>query len=60
MESMNKDLWGIIKGTETKATQPNKLIQWKNRDDEAKSIIRPAISYSKLHHVDLDKFCKEI
>ena len=59
---MSKILWGIIKGTEPKPPQPNKLIEWQNRDNlnNAKSIIGIAFPDSKLHVIDLDKYSKEI
>jgi len=60
MQSKNKSLWGVVKGTETEPARSNKIITWQSRDDKAKSIIGLAISDSEPHHVDLDKFSKEI
>jgi hypothetical protein len=60
MQLMNKNLWGIVKGTEATPADPNKLIEWESRDDKEKSIIGLALSDSELHHVDLDKSSKEI
>jgi hypothetical protein len=60
MKLMNKNLWGIVKGTKTTLVDPNKSIEWKSRDDKEKSIIGLALLDSKLHHVDLDKSSKEI
>ena len=59
---MSKILWGIIKGTEPKPPQPNKLIEWQNRDNlnNSKSIIVLAFLYSELHVIDLYKYSKEI
>ena len=57
---MSKILWGIIKGTEPKPPQPNKLIEWKNRDNlnNVNSIIGLAFPYSQLHVIDIDKSSK--
>jgi hypothetical protein len=52
---MNKTLWGIVKGIEKSSTYPNKLLEWKNRDDKSKAIIGLSLSDSKLHHIDLEK-----
>jgi hypothetical protein len=61
MQLMNKNLWGIVKGTEQSPTDPNKLLnEWQSRDDKAKAIIGLALLDSKLHHVDLEKSSKEI
>ena len=60
MKLMNKNLWGIFKGTEAKPTDLNKLIEWKSIDDKEKSIIDLALSDSELHHIDPDKSTKEI
>ena len=59
---MSKILWGIIKGTEPKPPQPNKLIEWQNKDNlnNAYSIIGLAFPDSELHIIDLDKYSKEI
>ena len=58
---MSKNLRGIVKGIETEPTQPPaRVVEWKNRDNHAKSIIGLALSDSKLHHIDLDKSSKEI
>jgi hypothetical protein len=65
MQLMNKSLWGIVKGTEQAPRDPikldpNKLLEWKSRDDKAKAIIGLALIDSELHHVDLEKSSKEI
>jgi hypothetical protein len=39
MKLMNKNLWIIFKGTEVAPTDPNKLIEWENKDDKEKFII---------------------
>ena len=58
---MSKKLWGIVKGTETYPPQlPAKVVEWKNRDNHAKSIIGVALFDSELHHIDLDKSSEEI
>ena len=58
---MIKNLWGIVKGIETEPTQPpTRVVEWKNRDNHAKSIIGLALSDSELHHIDLDKSSEEI
>ena len=57
----SKNLRGIVKGIETKPTQPlARVVEWKNKDNHAKSIIGLAVSDSELHHIDLDKSSKEI
>lgn len=60
MQLMNKNLWGIINGNEKSPTDPNKWLEWHNRDDKAKAIIGLALLGSKLHRVDLEKSSKEI
>jgi hypothetical protein len=60
MQLMNKNLWGIVKGTEAEPTNPNKLIKWQSKDDKEKAIIGLSLSNSELHHVDLDESSKEI
>ena len=56
---MSKNLWGIVKDTEIEPTQPPaKVVEWKNRDNHAKSIIGLALSNLELHHIDLDKSSK--
>jgi hypothetical protein len=57
---MNKNLWGISKGTKEALADSNKLIEWKSIDDKAKSIIGLSLTDSNLHRVDLDKSSKEI
>ena len=59
---MSKILWGIIKGIEPKPPQPNKLIEWKNRDklNNSKSIIGLEFPYFELHVIDLNKSSKQI
>ena len=53
---MSKNLWGIVKDIETEPTHPPaRVVEWKNRDNHAKSIIALALSDSELHHIDLDK-----
>jgi hypothetical protein len=51
---------GNSKGTEQSPIDPNKLLEWQNRDDKAKAIISLALSDSELHHIDLEKPSKEI
>jgi hypothetical protein len=60
MQLMNKNLWGIVKGTEKSPIDPNKLLEWQSRDDKAKAIIGLALSNFELHHVDLEKSSKII
>jgi hypothetical protein len=60
MQLMNKNLWGIVKVIEAEPIYLNKLIEWWSRDDKEKMIIGLTLSYSELHHVDLDKSSKEI
>ena len=60
MQLMNKNLWGIVNGSEVAPKDAKELIEWKNRDDKAKSIIGLALSDSQLHLVDLTKSSKEI
>ena len=60
MQLMNKNLWGIVKGTEATLVDLSTLIEWESRDDKAKAIIGLTLSNSELHHVDLDKSSKEI
>ena len=57
----SKNLWGIVKGIETEPTQPlARVVEWKNKDNHAKSIIGLAVFDSELHHIDLDKSSEEI
>eukprot|EP01018_Ginkgo_biloba_P034981 Gb_38096 [translate_table: standard] len=60
MQLMNKNLWHIVNGTNVVPTEAKILIEWKSKDDKAKSIIGLALSDSKLHHVDLKISSKEI
>jgi Mg2+/Co2+ transporter CorB len=60
MQLMNKNLWEIIKGIEETPADLNKLIEWKSRDDEAKTIIGLSLSNLEIHHVDLEKSSEEI
>ena len=60
MQLTNKNIQGIIKGTEPTPKDPNKLIEWQSIDDKAKAIIDLALSDLELHHVDLDKSSKDI
>jgi hypothetical protein len=60
MELMNKNLWGIVKGTKTTPANPNKVIAWQSGDDKAKAIIGLALSDLELHQVDLDQSFEEI
>lgn len=60
LQLMNKNLWGIVNGSEGAPTDAKELVEWKNRDDKAKSIIGLALSNSQLHHVDLTKTSQEI
>lgn len=57
---MNKNLWGIVNGSEAAPTDAKELLEWKNKYDKAKSIIGLSLSDSQLHHVDLTKTSKEI
>jgi hypothetical protein len=43
MQLMNKNLCGILKGTKKPLTDPNKLMEWKRRDDKAKAILGLAL-----------------
>ena len=55
---MSKNLWGIVKGIESEPTQPRRVVELKNRDNHAKSIIGIALYDLELHHIDLDKSSK--
>jgi hypothetical protein len=57
---MNKNPWGIVKGTEQSPTDPNKLLEWQIRDEKVKVLIGFALSVFELHHVDLEKSSKEM
>ena len=57
---MNKNLWGIMNGSEVAPKDAKELIEWKNRDDKVESIIGIALSYSQLHLIYLTKSSKEI
>jgi hypothetical protein len=46
MQLMNKNLWGIVKGTKAEPTETKQLIEWKNKDEKAKSIIGLTLSNS--------------
>jgi hypothetical protein len=60
MQLINKNLWGIIKGTEQSLKYPNKLLEWKSIDDKAKATISLDLLDSEIHHVDLEKSSKEM
>jgi hypothetical protein len=46
MKLMNKSLWGIVKGTKPTMRDLTKLLEWKIRDNKAKSIIFLALADS--------------
>ena len=52
--------WGIVRGTGTSQTDPNKLLECESRDDKGKAIIDFALSNYELHHIDLEKSSKVI
>ena len=60
MQLMNKNLWVVVKGTETSPTNPNGLVEWESIDDKAKAIIGLALVDSDLHHIDLERSSKVI
>ena len=60
MHLMSKNLWGIVKCIEPKLESPNKLIEWEDMDNNAKSLIGLALLDFELHLIDLDKSSKEI
>jgi hypothetical protein len=45
MQLMNKNLWGIVKGTKAAPADPNKLIEWQSKDDKAKALPSQIQSY---------------
>ena len=51
MQLINKNLLGIVKGTEATLANPNKLIEWEKKDDKSKVIIGLALLDLELHHV---------
>jgi hypothetical protein len=55
MQLMNKNLWGIVKGTKVAPVDPNNLIEWKSRDDMEKSVNSLSLLDSELHQIYMDK-----
>jgi len=51
---MNKNLHRILMGTEKSLMNPNKSLEWKNRDDKDKYIIFLALLDLELYHIDME------
>ena len=52
---MNKNLWEIVKGTETSPKNPNELLEQGRRDNKDKAVIGLTLSDFELHHINLEK-----
>ena len=55
MQLMNKRLWGIVNGTITLLTDPNKLLECESGDDKAKSITSLSLSNCEFHYIHMEK-----
>lgn len=44
LHMMNRNLWGIVKGTKKAPTNARQLIEWEKRVERAKSILELSLS----------------
>jgi hypothetical protein len=51
---------GMVSRIEPKITHQDKIVDWKNMNNNAKFIIGRGIADSGLHHLDLSKPSEEI
>ena len=57
---MEKNLWKVVSGEETKPTQRSKLIEWKNKGSSVKTLLGLGLSDIQIPRLDMKKCSKEV